>query len=63
MHHCLLITGLVIAKLRILLQRLPYPGYTTMTKNTETPRKKRVFLTITFYILLGEVLNLRLRHC
>ena len=40
MNHCLLITGLVIAKLRILLQSLTYTGYTTMTENTKTSSKK-----------------------
>ena len=62
MYHRLLITGLVVAKLRILLQRLAYARNTSMAENPKTSGKESVLLTVALGVLTCQILDQRLGH-
>jgi hypothetical protein len=52
MHHCLLVSGLEVAKLWRLLQGLANAGYIAVAKNAEATGEELMFLSVTLYILV-----------
>ena len=54
MHHRLLIAGLVITKIRILLERLTYARHMSVVEDTKAACKKRLFFSIPFHILIFQ---------
>lgn len=61
MNHGLLVAGLVVAKVRILLQSLTNAGHVAMTKDAETTGKEGLLDAVPFDVLVFEKLNDRLR--
>ena len=64
MHRRLLIAHGNVAKIWILLQRLPNARYVAVPKNSQRSRKERVFTAVAFYELLFQKGDdgLRSRH-
>ncbi len=62
MYHCLLIAGLVVAKIGILLESLSNARHIPMTKNPKTAREKQLFSSIPLHILIFQEGDDRLSH-
>jgi hypothetical protein len=60
--HCLLVPRLVVAKRWVLVQRLPNAGDIAMPKDPKTAGEKLLLQPITFYILILQKTDERLRH-
>ena len=62
MHLCLLVAGLVIAKVRHLLECLADACQVAVAKDAEAAREERQFAPVALHILGSQEADQRLRH-
>ncbi len=63
MHHCLLVTSLIVTELRYLLQGLANSRDIAMTKDTKAASEKKLLYPIALHVLVFEKGDDSLCHC
>src|SRR5690606_11226845 len=62
MYHALFVPGHIKRKVRILVQCLPDSCHVSVSKNSQTARKKPILYPIPFHILIFQVFNCSLTY-
>ena len=62
MHRRLLVAAEVVAKVRVLLQRLPDTGHIAMAEDPKTTGEEWLFLAVPVNVLVLEKCNQRLSY-